>query len=280
MDGGLMSTMIKLPGVGPVKSTYVYAGLGVTGGILAVAYWRRSKAPAVDTSTAVADPAATDPYAQYSDAAGYNTVYPPSGGWSPSGYDMYGNPLPPPIGSGSGGPYTTNRDWTTAAIETLADGGVTASVASAAISAVLGGLAVTSADRSMFLRAVGVLGEPPQGYPKPIHLVDTPAQPGTPGTPSGSALKAPGGLKVTHTDRTMVTLDWAPVAGAVGYAVYRANDPSGGGTPTGVRQSTTVYSGYTSQGLRSNTRYRFDIHPVGRDNKIGARARIYVTTKK
>lgn len=276
-----MAKMIKLPGVGPVKSTYVYAGLGVTAGILALAYWRRSQGSADAGTGDGLEPLVTDPYAQTSDGAGFAPFNPTQ--YAPYGYDLYGNPLPPPVGGGSGGPYTTNRDWTTAAIEVLMDGGATTEIASTAVSVVLGGLSVTSAQRTMFLRAVGVLGEPPQGYPKPIHVVDTPAQPNPPpgaGTPSGSTLKAPTGLRAVSTARTSVKLDWSPVPGAVGYAIYRANDPSGGSTPAGVRQTTSVYSEYTSQGLKPRTRYRFDIHPVGRDNKIGARARVYVTTKK
>lgn len=279
----MAAKMIKIPGIGPVKPMYLYAGIGITVGILAVAYWRRSQAtPAEDAGTAAAaDELVTDPYAQGSDAAGYNTVYPPQGGYAPYGYDMYGNPIPPPVSPGSGGAYTTNRDWAAAATEILVDGGTTSATASTAISAVLGGLSVTSAQRGMFLRAVGVLGEPPQGYPKPIHLTDTPAQPKPPAArPPGKTLKAPTGLRASSTGQTSVTLDWNAVSGAAGYAVYGVHDPSGGGTPAGKRLMTVTYSGTTVRGLRKRTRYRFDIHPVGFDGNIGGRARTYATTKK
>lgn len=176
-----MADMIKVPGVGPVKKPMLIAGVGVIVGVLAFAYYRRSQANAA--AAAPADQgngtSSTDSgYVEDSTASGYNTVYPPGGSqYGPYGYDIYGNPLPPPVSSGSNGVYQTNNDWATAAESALENGNVDLSASTLAISRVLGGLAVTSAQRDLFLQAVGLLGQPPQGYPQPIKLVDTPGQP-------------------------------------------------------------------------------------------------------
>ena len=203
--------MIKVPGVGPVKKIYVIAGVGVLGGVLVYAYWKRSTAPA-DTSTATDTSAydASSGYVQDSTAAGYNTVYPSaySDAYSPYGYDIYGNPLPAPTGAGSGGVYTTNSDWAAAAESALETGGVSLSVSGMAISRVLGGLSVTSDQRDIFMQAVGLLGQPPQGYPTPIHLVDSGTGPSP--APSGGPLPAPTGLKATTIGASTATLTWKP----------------------------------------------------------------------
>lgn len=289
MDGGLiMADTVKVPGIGPVKKPWLYAGIGITAGILIWAYYRRSSGGGGSAApAAAADAGLTDPYSQGSDASGYNMIYPPgssSGDYSPYGYDIYGNPLPAPTGLG-GGAITTNSDWASAAESTLQDSGVSLSVATTAITRVLGGLSVTSVQRDYFMQAVGTLGQPPQGYPTPIHVTDpgtepNPPQGGTGSTPSGASLPAPGNLHAASVGRTTVRIEWSPVKGAKGYTVYDVADPAGGGTPTGRKQQSVVYTNYNKAGLRPGTRYRFDVHALGADNKIGARARVYVTTKK
>ncbi|MGH2866767.1 MAG: hypothetical protein ACRDNK_04245 [Solirubrobacteraceae bacterium] len=191
---------IKLPGVGPVKKPYLIAGVAVFAGIIGYAYFKRSRAnaaAAADTSsTTTSTAAATDPsqsidpstgltYAE--EAAGSSTGYgqPGYGGfssepYSPYGYDIYGNPIPAPTGAGSGGALTTNDEWASQAETDLGNANITLAVSSLAIGRVLAGLTVTSAQRDIFMQGVGLLGEPPQGYPKPIKLSDTGTTPPPP----------------------------------------------------------------------------------------------------
>lgn len=77
--------------------------------------------------------------------------------------------------TGSAGVPTTNSQWVTDAIAQLP--GDTGTLQTA-LSSVLGGITVTTAQKNLFLEAVGILGPPPQGYPTPIKTSDTAAQPG------------------------------------------------------------------------------------------------------
>lgn len=262
MGGGLMAGTVKLPGVGPVKKPVVIAGVGILGGVLVYAYWKRSSAPAA-TATATTDTSATDPssgYVQDSTAAGYNMVYPSAySGTAPYGYDMFGNPLPPPTGAGSNGVYTTNSDWATAAESSLESGGVSLSVSTLAISRVLGGLSVNSAQRDVFMQAIGLLGQPPQGYPQPIKLTDSGSGPST---PPGTVLPAPTGLKVTKTDKYHVWLTWNKVTGADDYRIYR----NGAATNIGGTHGTSI----EVSGLSPNTTYHFHVRAVDSNGHIGA----------
>jgi Fibronectin type III domain len=278
-----MADTIKIPGVGPVKKQYALVGGGIVVLIVGVAYYRHLSAPQVPaTPTTPTDAAYTDPTAGSTVPSGYqgDSGYYPSGGtpYAPYGYDIYGNPIPAPTGLGnSTGTYTTNVDWANAAESQLEQAGVSLTVSGTAISKVLAGLTVTSEQKNIFLEAVGLLGQPPQGYPQPIKLADPTT---TPPSTSGSSLPAPSGLHAATVGKTTVRIEWKAVPGAKGYAVYDVADAAGGSTPTGVRQQSVVYTNFNKAGLRPNTRYRFDVHALGADNKLGARARIYVTTKK
>lgn len=288
-----MAATMKVPGLGkPVKSVYVYIAVGTVAGILLFAYWRRNAAGGDEegTAAAVADPAATDPYAQFSDAAGYNTVFPSAysgSGFSQYGYDMYGQPLPPPTGvPGAGGAYQTNLAWSEAAIDHLERTGVTENVAAQAVSSVLGGLLVTSDQQAMFLRALGTLGPPPQDYPQPIRLKDSPAQPKpppvvTPPKPKpGKQLPKPGGLRATVRTASTLKVAWNPVKDARGYNVWLHGDPPGGKTPQGVFQGRVTSTGTTLQRLVRNHRYRVEVRAVGADGGQGAEAQNYFWTRK
>jgi hypothetical protein len=273
---------IKLPGVGPVKTPVALAAGGVVVGILIYAYWRRSKTNATDTTTATTDAStAIDPstgltYAEEAAGGGGTGYgYPSYGGYSgggqysQNGYDVYGNPLPAPTGLG-GGAITTNNDWATQAETVLQGAGVTQAVATAAVTRVLGGLTVTSTQRDYFLQAVGTLGQPPQGYPTPIKVTD----PGTGGPIGGAQLRAPSGLHSTGHSKHTVSLAWKPVAGAIGYRVYRTDSSHNIGESSGA--SITVGA------LSPNHTYTFYVRSLGADGKVSAAASAHVrvhTTK-
>lgn len=268
-----MPDTIKLPGVGPVKKPIVIAGVGILGGILVYAYWRRSQAPApaltepipVDTTT---DTTSSDYSGDSSQGpAGYNPY-----AYSPYGYDIYGNPLPQPTGLG-GGTYTTNSDWAAAAEDALQNTGVDLATAAAAVSKVLGGLAVTSNQKDLFLQAVGLLGQPPQGYPTPIKVSDTGTGPPTTTYPPGMGLAGPQGLHATAVGSTTVALAWASVPGAAKYRIYRR------GASTHIGESTT--QAYTVHWLKHGTSYWFHVRAVGHDGNYGnSSTEVHVTTKK
>lgn len=301
-----LSGTVKVPGLGEVKKVYLLGGLGVVVAIVAIAYYRRSKAPAaVDTTT--------NPTEDYSTTdTGYSTGGGTSSGSStdgsssvlwPWGYDANGNPLPAPVPGGTanpGGSITTNADWTTQAIALLEEGGISTAVASGAIEGVLGGLGVTSDQEAYFLRATGVLGNPPQGYPKPIRLVAPPSDPAPAPTPTPTpapepapnptpaptpapapaqpptqtagkkAPATPSGLKATSKGTTWVQLEWAPVSGNRGYPVYR----------NGARIDTAPYARLRVEGLKANTSYTFAVQVIGSDGQVSPKASINVTTSK
>ena len=56
-----------------------------------------------------------------------------------------------------------------------------------------------------------------------------------------AALAAPAGL-VARPGRAQVTLDWAPVAGAIGYLVHRADAPEGPFQPLDHHGGDTVFA--------------------------------------
>ncbi len=201
-----MADKVKIPGLGDVdKKKATYAGAAVAIGIAGVVYIRRRKtasgtgqnAPGgVSGTDSGIDPATGIPYADeggtsgidpstgipYSEESGNTGIYGSSnnlGNFDAAGY---------PLGStadlawqaaqeGDTTAITTNSQWITEAESGIIPGDV--STISAALSKVLGGVAVTSDQRDLFLEAVGALGNPPQGYPQPIKLTDTAGQPGS-----------------------------------------------------------------------------------------------------
>lgn len=273
MGGGVVAT-IKIPGIGPVKTPYLVAGLAVTGAVLGYAYYRRrNETPAPVAVTGADTSSDTSDYAQASDASGYNTIYPPtSQSYNPYGYDIYGNPLPAPTGAtGTSGVYSTNSDWASAAESALENGDIALAVSTLAISRVLGGLTVTSAQRDIFQQAIGLLGPPPQGYPTPIKLTDTGTGPTTP--PPGSPLPAPTGLKVVSTTTTHAKLSWGAVPGAAHYRIYRSD--------VSVNVGDSIDTSADIGGLAHNKTYHIHVRAVASDGTLGASsAAVSAKTKK
>jgi PASTA domain len=96
-------------------------------------------------------------------------------GSAPSGYDDFGNPICSEGGAANPGttttPITTNDQWVQE-VDTLFPS------YTQAVAMVLGGVTVSTAQKNQFLEAVGVFGQPPEGYPTPIKTSDTSGQPG------------------------------------------------------------------------------------------------------
>lgn len=269
-----MAETMTVPGVGPVKKPVVVLVAGGAVAVLIYAYWRRANNPtpaAADSTSSDATSTSDSGYVQDSTADGYNTIYPPT--YSQNGYDVYGNPLPAPTGLGSGGTYTTNDEWTSAAESSLETAGVSLSVSGAAISKVLGGLSVSSDQRDIFMQAVGLLGQPPQGYPTPIKVSDSGTGPTKPTYPPGTSLPSPPGLHATSVGSTTAGLAWLFVPGAAKYRIYDRHHS------THIAETSDTH--YTVHGLQRHSSDYFHVRPVGHDGQIGQSSpELHVTTKK
>lgn len=204
-----MAETVHLPGVGDVKKSYAIGGAVLTAGIVGYAYYRKRQAgnaaASASTSTDTAstsagidpatgipyseegiDPTTGLPYSQEGSGIGFSDTggsYYGSG--QITGYDQYGNPIYSTGITGSN-IYDTNSAWATQAENDLQAMGVDYATAASAISKVLAGLSVTTAQENLFMEAVGLDGQPPQGYPKPVKVVDSPAQSGS-GSGSGGS---------------------------------------------------------------------------------------------
>lgn len=215
---------IKVPGIGDVPKKYVIGGVVVGGGIAVIVFLRaRSSANAAaaanttsnagsTTANSAIDPATGIPYSEeggyggyassgidpatgipYAEEAGYGgSDYGGYGAYgSGTGYDAAGYPIGSEADlqwqqqqSGGGSGITTNEEWLQAAENDL---GNTAAVTTA-LTMVLGGLTVTTAQKGIFDEALGIEGQPPGGYPKPIKTSDTGGHPGGGG---GGKVKIP-----------------------------------------------------------------------------------------
>jgi len=143
-------------------------------------------------------------------------------------------------GTGTTGSVSTNSDWLEAALGVVpGDSGTV----QAALAAVLAGLTVTTAQKNLFLEAVGILGNPPQGYPQPIKTSDTSAQPGTSSAAKTSTAKAGAisNLAITGYNQNGVSFSWNPATGATqGYHwVVSGNGITKSGTTTATHASTS-----------------------------------------
>jgi len=256
----------KLPfGIKGNKTTFIIAGFVVIGGVI----YFRHKANQSNTSTTTAtgtgtqtdpagnvgqiDPATGYAYGSPEDTATLNNTQ------IGAGLDAYGTgaidpntgvPYAYELGYGSGDagtgtisgqqPITTNSQWLTAAEGVLPNG--TSATVEAALSKVLGGVAVSASERDLFLEAVGILGNPPQGYPQPIKLTNTSGQPGA------SIPAKPAGLHLTVSG-TSVHASWSGVSGATQY-LFQLTPHDAASRSVGTAKSVTT------SGLKKGTTYK------------------------
>lgn len=201
---------IKIPGVGPVDKKKALLIGGGTIAAIAIVLWRRQQqakaaaaaAPVTDTTDnseldQIGDPGAIDPatgvpYADEIGTGGQGAFDVGGGdtGLSSSGFDAAGYPIGSAadlawqaqqdgtsVGAAGGTSITTNSQWLAAAEQAL---GNTSDIVTA-LTKVLGGVAVTAAQQQVFMEAVGIVGQPPGGYPT-IHLTGTSGAPPASGT--------------------------------------------------------------------------------------------------
>lgn len=140
----------------------------------------------------------------------------------------------------------TNSQWLQDALQVLPGGDSSAN--EAALAGVLGGLTVTTAQKNIFLEAVGLEGQPPQGYPTPIKTSDTAAQPA-----ASTAAGAISNLTVTASGTT-VTARWNAAKNATGGYSWGLTGPS-------AHKGTTKSTSVSVTGLKAGT-YNFGIQAL------------------
>lgn len=270
-----MQATVKIPGVGPVKTQYAIAGGALIVGIVAYAYWSRSRQAATDP--AAQDPNATDPNADTSgtdtsgtDTSGMEVTGTDYSGYSDGSASTYQAPYTTYISPTSVTAPSTNGEWDQSAQQVLTDRGVDARAASDALGRYLSGLCMSSAQAGYIREATGAIGNPPQGSFS-ITICPAAGTTTTPttGTSTPAALKAPAHLKAAGVFNTHITLTWDKVTGAEGYIVYR----------DGARVTTVTYPTATVWGLKPSTRHTFKVAPE-RGAAAGPSASVTATTKK
>jgi len=233
---------IRIPVIGEVPKKYAIGGVVVGVGVVGAVMLRNRKASnsanTVNASgdTMVTDPAgntcvAVDPGSGYCPGTEGDLAYQDSLANGGVGVDPFGGNA----GFGSGtavdgiisqGP-ATNDEWIQQALTDVPGNPETVQ---AALAAVLGGLTVTTAQRNIFLEAVGINGQPPGGYPQPIKTSDTSGHPGSPGKDKVPNVKGkpqeeafailqaagfkPKGSPVIH-GKTLIVRSQHPAAGAM-----------------------------------------------------------------
>jgi hypothetical protein len=261
-----MPDMIKVPGVGPVKPVYVYAGVGVIGGIVIYAYWRRGQA-----GSEVTDSTATDT----TDTTDTGTEAEPGYDYSlgAGGYD-YGTGTSYPVyqypSTGStivSSTPTTNAEWAQAAKEELENEGVDSGQASGAIGNYLARLCLSSTQADLVRRAAAMVGNPPQGTFNITTCPGTPAGGGTTSGPTGPF----GHITVSSVGRTTAVLTWPGVAHADGYTIYK----------NGARTQSVKYGKYSVANMHPNTSYTIKIVPIPEKGfSVGPSGSVTFRTKK
>lgn len=161
------------------------------------------------------------------------------------------------------GTVTTNSDWLTEALGVLP--GDTATVQTA-LASVLGGLTVTTAQKNLFMEAVGILGPPPQGYPTPIKTSDTAGHPSTGGGSGAKAAGAISNLQSSNVTKSGFSVHWNPAQGATGGYEYKVSELNGTVNKTANTKSTSFSIG----GLHSGWTYNVAVQalPGGPGNNI------------
>lgn len=89
-------------------------------------------------------------------------------------------------------------------------------------------------------------------------------------TTDDPTLPAPKSLKALRVDQGGVSLDWAPVSGAIGYKIYVSGKQVG---------NSVVYSNVYTNLPKRNTTYSIGVRAINKKNRVGGTASIKVKTK-
>lgn len=143
-----MAETINIPGLGPTKAVYVYAGGALVVGIVGYAWWKNSQSQPTDFVGA--DP---DDYA----VGDYDSPLGNTGGNSSGSFT-----------SVDPAAIDTNSEWTQYAIEKMSNVGWEAGSVSAALGKYLSRQGLTEDEIRIVQTALAVAGPPPVGGPYPI----------------------------------------------------------------------------------------------------------------
>lgn len=264
----LLDGDVKIPGAGEVPKKYIVGGIVIGGGIAVIVYIRSRKASQATAPGQAATGMVTDPAGNVCAAVDPNSQYCPGSpediSWQQSNSGTFGSGIgagnaggtsvqdggATAGGTGATGSTTapqTNSDWTAAALQVLPGGDTPAN--EAALAGVLGGQTVTTAQKNIFLEAVGLIGPPPQGYPQPIKTSDTAAHPEPGGKTAGNIT----GLTVRPSG-SGIQAKWNAATNATGGYAWQLSGPE---DKNGHTHSTIV----TIHGLKHGT-YNFGIQAL------------------
>lgn len=144
-----MADTINLPGLGPTRAVYVYAGGALVVGIVGYAWYKNQQATA-NTDFVGASP---DDYA----TGDYDSPLGNSGGNSTGNFD-----------STDPNAIKTNAQWTAFAVEKLSTYNYDAATVASALGKYLARQGLTEAEIGIVQQAIAVAGPPPIGGPYPI----------------------------------------------------------------------------------------------------------------
>lgn len=181
-----MAAEVKVPGIGNVKKTYVYAGAALVVGIVGWAWWSRSQGGDGGSVTYEPDPSTG----------------------SATGVDAYGNPAPNPPDpyAEPEGPPRNNQEWTARVLIALQEQGIEPGFASATIGRYLDRRPLTSDEADVVRQAWALMGKPPEGPTTFTLSTDG----GSPGSSTPVKPGPPRNLKPFVVERDKIILDWDP----------------------------------------------------------------------
>lgn len=209
-----MAETIDIPGVGPVKSTYVWVGGALVAGIAGYAWWQysRNREPADFVGASPEDFGVSD----------YDSPLGDSGGNSTGSFSQ----LDPNA-------ITTNSRWTLDAVDKLSDRGYDSATVIAALGKYLQRKGLTEAEIAIVQAALAVSGPPPEGGPYPITNALPPPPSTGPGDddddddddPPPTTLAKVSGIDYVNIWTFAIELHWRKVDNATGYKITVNGSP-------------------------------------------------------
>jgi len=244
-----VAEIVKVPVVGNVKSTWLYAGGAAVAGIVGYAWWTRGGGSGETTEDFAVELPATD-------------YVPPT--VVDSGINVGGAAQGEPIAR-------TNVEWRTMAQEQGEGLGFSQTTVASALTKYLGKSRLTATEAAAMAAIVAILGQPPTGGPYTISGGD-PEPPAAHEVLAVTGLRwEPGGqnppgywdLPVSYHG----VIAWTPLTGASG---YRVRARSGGG----VTETEPLHQALA---LPPGT-HTYYVTPLFADNRRGEEASITFTT--
>jgi hypothetical protein len=235
-----MAEVVKVPVLGKVKQSWLYAGGAAVAGIVGYAWWSGAGQGDEDETFDVELPA-TD----------YEPPTVVDSGIS-VGAAAQGEPI-----------ARTNVEWASMAREQLDALGFSVTVVNSALTKYLGKERLNVTESAAIAAVVAILGQPPTGGPYSI-LNESPAP------PAPSALPAPTNLRAVYVGpgstatNAKMRVSWTPVDGAVSYVFYHV------GGSTGTISNTT----FDTIAPRSPGSTRWEIQARGAQGQLGSKASI------